>query len=83
MKPFASHFHKNKMYHVCRNNDGFLELWRGKRDIDKKTKKGAEHDRIITTCREPEELSAYLNPPSKKKRKRYNPYRDPNQTRIE
>lgn len=71
------------MYHVCRNSDGFLELWRGENDIDKKTKKGAEYDRIITTCREPEELAAYLNPPQKVKRKRYNPYKDDKQLKIE
>lgn len=71
------------MYHVCRNSEGYLELWRGSRDKDKKTKKGAEHDRIITTCREPEELAAYLNPPGKKKRKKYDPHRDINQLKIE
>jgi hypothetical protein len=79
-KPLSSYFHGRgksaKMYHVYRNNEGYLGLWRGKQDKD------AQHDRIITTCREESELFAYLNPP-KKKRVRYNPHKDVNQLKIE
>jgi hypothetical protein len=37
-KPLSSYFHGKgksaKMYHVYRNNEGYLELWRGKQDKD-------------------------------------------------
>ncbi len=80
MKPFASYIlgkgKQAKMYHVCRNNDGFLELYRGTTDGL------SEIDRIITTCTETDQLDVYMNPP-KKKRKRYNPYKDDKQLKIE
>lgn len=76
MEYICTHPHKKILYHVYRNGGGYLELWR---KYDDPTK---DIDRIVTTCREPGELAAYLNPP-KKKRKKYNPYKDLNQLKIE
>lgn len=76
MEYIATYPHKNILYHVYRNSEGFLELYRRYDDKEK------DIDRIVTNITDPEKLGAYLNPP-KKKRKKYNPHKDLNQLKIE
>lgn len=77
---FVTYYGKDNEWRLYRRSDGFIVGYRSKRND---TDDPVSIERVVTCTKDPDRFCDFVERRREQRRKYYNPYKDPNQTRIE